>query len=144
LEYSEPNAYGARRLLRHHFYTSPRRPDRAKTGCTSAVLAELGIDCDRYRYSGTIRQTTAVARRFGWQLSRFRAPLRTVNQTLPKLRERASEDASIVAYMVFVTGHVLLLDHECEVVIDTQPHKGKSDRRKLTEIYEIRLPHDLR
>lgn len=113
-------------------------PLRAKTVCTSHVLDALGIPSDSYRYSGTERQLLRLARR-RWGLRSVRSRLgrkATVGGSRSRLEAIAKDDIDIVAFMVIVSGHVLLLNPWGRTIVDTDPRDR--DTRPIVSIYAVR------
>lgn len=122
----------------HVYYTAEKRSDRAKTVCTSHVLAALGIDQSEYRYSATEPQMMAVARRC-WSCRSVRSRLAskaTVGGSRAALDQLSKSDREIVAYIVIVDGHALLLDTSGRTIVDTSPRKR--DARRIVSIYAVR------
>lgn len=54
--------------------------------------------------------------------------------------EQTTSSISISAYIVYVKGHVLLVNHHGEVHVDTAPKKG-TDRRKILKLYAVGQPY---
>lgn len=111
---------------------------RAKTVCTSYVLAALGIDKAEYHYSGTRHQMLAVARKH-WSLRSVRSKLAkkaSVGGSRKALQAASLADRSVVCFVVFVVGHVLLLDRAGTTIVDTAPRKR--DARQLYAVYAVR------
>ena len=139
-----------RGLSDHRYYEPTKRADRAKTVCTSTVLACLGIPVSSYHYSGTKHQMLAIARR-KWSVRSAKTALgrpKTVAQAMLeevivtaqkraiKAKRHTFDLCDVRAYVVFVPGHVLLVNRRGEVHVDTAPRTR--DRREVTGIYAVR------
>jgi len=127
-------------LNQHRYYATTTQPKarRAKTACTSHVLAALGICSSTYHYSGTEQQMMTIARR-RWSCRSVKSKLGknpTVGGSRRKLAAAVREDASILAFVVIVDGHALLLDTTGKTTVDTAPRVR--DQRKIRSIYAVR------
>ena len=93
-----------------------------KTVCTGAVLRYLGIYSTEYRYAQTISDTVRIIRNKGYYCHSRKSKYKgTVSQIKLKVyKERG-------LYLVWIKGHVLLINFEGYTIIDTSEKftKGK-------------------
>ena len=110
-----------------------------KTVCTSNVLAAFGIDPETYQYGSRLHQMDSVLRREGWAVrsrdSVCRVKTRPSVGAIRKSIVGAMKDPEGTQYLVFVEGHVLLLDSNGVTTVDTDPRKG--DRRKAFAVRAV-------
>ena len=111
--------------------------NRNKNICTSAVCSALGV-INEVRYLQTSEDVVRATRK-GWQVRSRKSQLRkgaSVGQAravAKKLTE--TESGSVRGYIVFVPGHVLLLDKSGQTTIDTASRK--QDKRKVIGFYKV-------
>ena len=111
-----------------------------KTVCTSHVLAHFGIAPETYHYSAFIKQIANVLRRNGYAVrsrnSRIeKAKASTVGAVRKAIRKNNWGDPKGTRYLVYVPGHVLLIDETGKTTVDTWPRKR--DRRQVTQICAV-------
>jgi hypothetical protein len=108
----------------------------SKTVCTSWVLAALGIDKARYHYSGKPDQIKSVLRRAGYAV-RSRLSRLPRGCSVGRSRSRIStwDDPTGVSYVVWVSGHLLMLDSSGATAVDTSPRKR--DRRVVLGVWAV-------
>lgn len=113
------------------------RVDRRKTVCTSYVLSSLGFKLNEYRYSGTIRQMIAIARR-KWNVRRCTSYLRAKNRHLHEVNFKlfSEKNPDVVCYIVSVAGHVALTNRDGELVADSAPSVTRA--RVISNVYAVR------
>ena len=131
-------SYGPKGVNDHHYFGTRKQARRAKTVCTSHVLAALGVDASEYHYSGTESQMLTVARKH-WSLRSVRSKLAkktTVGGARKALQAVSEADSTVLGYVVFVQGHVLLLKRNAQTLVDTAPRKR--DARQLRTVYALR------
>jgi len=118
---------------------------RRKTVCTSAVLAEFGIDARQYNYSQNERDIKRLLNKFGWSHASRKSAVginkRTRGAKMPsvgKVRKMIAkmDDGPNARYYVSVPGHAMLLDSNGTTIVDTAPRRV--DRRKVLSISVIR------
>ena len=136
-------SFEASAVKKHVFYTN----GKAKTICSSNVLAYFGIDCSTYHYSACLKQIAAILRRNGWACrsrdSRIKCKIANLdngkNPTIGSVRKaikaRKWGDPARTCYAVCVPGHILLLDWNGNTIVDTDPRSR--DRRKVWAIRAI-------
>tara|TARA_R110001606_G_scaffold266570_1_gene415529 strand:- start:200 stop:628 length:429 start_codon:yes stop_codon:yes gene_type:complete len=115
----------------------------AKTICTSAVLAYLGIDASQYHYSGLHEQRAGVLRRHGWAVRSRASTIAKKGRTMGTLRAailaHAGKDPAGTVYMVRLRyggkRHAILVDGEGRTVVDTDPRKV--DRRAVVSVHAV-------
>jgi len=103
-----------------------------KTCCTSAVLGAFQIDKSKFRYCHTTGDVLRILRNNGFSV-RSRGSLYK-GKTLPKLRGKIKE---LGVYVVYVKGHVLLVDHNANVIVDTDPRKREC--RKILGMWRVTM-----
>jgi hypothetical protein len=106
-----------------------------KTPCTSAVLDYMGIDKSKFRYSQFAHDVVRILRNNGYSVRSRKSSIpkgSTVGSCRKRLMSLGPVDAK---YMVFVKGHVLMLNVFGTTVVDTAGRKA--DRRKITKIYMV-------
>lgn len=107
-----------------------------KTVCTSAVLAYLGIAPQTYNYSSKIGQLKGVLGRNGLSYrSRLSRLPRECSVGASRALVGSLGDEVGTTYLVWVAGHVLLLNSTGSTLVDTDPRKR--DRRKIIGIWAI-------
>jgi len=117
---------------------------RRKTVCTSAVLAEFGIDARQYNYSQNERDIKRLLNKFGWSHASRKSAVGINNRNLGKrpsvgkVRKMIAkmDDGPNARYYVSVPGHAMLLDGNGKTIVDTAPRRV--DRRKVLSISVIR------
>ena len=108
---------------------------RAKTVCTSAVLAHFGILPAAYHYSGRPGDLERILRVNGYSVRsrRSKLPKRcSVGQARARL---AGLEEAALGYFVHVPAHAMLLDVNGETLVDTDPRER--DRRQVLRVYAI-------
>jgi len=133
--------------LTEHRYFDPgaaTRARRAKTVCTSHVLAHFGIDPSTYHYSGTVEQRAAILRKNGYAVRSRNSRVKkckTVGQVRRVIRSKGRQwdDPKGVVYMLRVRDgdgtHAMLLDARGKTIVDTAPRNR--DRRPVLDIRAI-------
>ncbi len=115
----------------------------AKTVCTSAVLAHLGIDASAYHYSGLHEQRAGVLRRNGYAVRSRASTIGRKGRTMGTLRAailaHAGKDPAGTVYMVRLRyggkRHAILVDSQGRTVVDTDPRKV--DRRAVASVHAV-------
>ena len=126
--------------VKEHVYYN-NKTGKAKTVCSSHVLAYLDIPPSAYHYSNTLETIAGVLRRAGGFAVRSRdsackAKTRpTVGAVRKCIRSGKMNDPKGTHYAVAVDGHILLLDDKGNTVVDTAPRKA--DRRKVWAVRAI-------
>jgi len=105
-----------------------------KNPCTSAIAEHLGF-LGEARYLQLLKDIVYNARKkftVRRRNSKFKLP-----NTIGQIRAIASSkpEEGVIYYLIYVEGHVLLLDSTGKTVVDTDPRKR--DRRKCRKIYAI-------
>ena len=109
-----------------------------KNICALRVAQALDVD-DKVRYIHTIKDLVRASR-FRWQVRSRNSKLikkgkTTVSQLKKKLKTHITKETNILALIVHVDGHVLLLDSDSSVIVDTDPRKR--DVRKVFNVYAV-------
>tara|TARA_B100001059_G_C17639810_1_gene478769 strand:- start:308 stop:772 length:465 start_codon:yes stop_codon:yes gene_type:complete len=109
-----------------------------KNICALRVAQALDVD-DKVRYIHTITDLVRASR-FRWQVRSRNSKLikkgkTTVSQLKKKLLKHIDKEKNILALIVHVEGHVLLLDSDSTVLVDTAPRKR--DVRKVFNVYAV-------
>ena len=108
-----------------------------KNVCSLAVANALGVGGDT-RYLHTMDDLKYAIRK-RWSCRSVKSALKvepyqtTVTQAVKAMRKHKADN--LVAYVVYVPGHVLLIDESGDVAVDTDPRKG--DRRRVGEVYGV-------
>ena len=114
---------------------------KAKTVCSSHVLAYLGIPPSAYHYSNRLENIAGVLRRVGGFAVRSRdSACKTkkrpsVGAIRKVIKSGKMNDPKGTHYAVLVDYHILLLDGNGKTVVDTDPRKA--DRRKAWAVRAI-------
>ena len=117
--------------------TSNNPNNTNKNLCALAVCNALGVGgATRYLH---VRKDTKYAVRTKYSCRSVWSALGAKNNktTVAAARKAmAQHDAQgLLAYLVFVDGHVMLMDRQGGVEVDTDPRKA--DRRKVREVYGV-------
>lgn len=122
----------------------PHVANPKKTVCSAAV-AHYFVSESSTRYLQNISDIVRVVRAGGF-IVRSRLSEVPPNTTVSQFRNiiQSNKKARLNAryYIVRVPDHALLLDHDGDVLVDTDPRKR--DRRKITHIYGVYYPIDRR
>ena len=109
--------------------------------CVSACLSYLGILPNEYKYTWSKRTrnnvVSGIMRRFGYCVRSRKSAFKKCS-TMGKLKKSIAKYNDVqdnVLYYVHVTGHVLLLDKNGKVLVDTSPRKN--DRRKVWDVKAV-------
>lgn len=104
-----------------------------KTACASACIAYFGL-LDKMRYLHTINDIVNGLRRNGYSVRSRKSSIKK-DSTVGSVRTQlANLEPGI--YLVRVPGHAMLMNHNGETIVDTDPRKR--DRRRITHIYLVR------
>ena len=96
-----------------------------KTPCSCAVLPSLGIYSTQYRYAQTINDTVRIIRNKGFYChSRASQYKGTVSQ----IRSKVCKEQGL--YLIWVQGHVMMIDYRGNVIVDTYSDFTKGKRIK--------------
>ena len=133
----EPPSHGG--VADHIYYASSGKGfSRAKTVCTSAVLAAFGIAPGTYKYSGMLKQRLAILNRNGFAARSRKSRLPkgiSVGAARKIIANNNWGDPRGTRYMIRVQGHALLLDNLGATIVDTAPRKR--DRRTILDIRAV-------
>lgn len=127
----------------------PILPDHVRTAggnfkgvCVSACLSYFGIAPDQYRFTSSkktgIHCYLNILRRFGWSVRSRKSTLIKGTKTVASVSKaiRAYKDyVEDTMYLVHVSGHVLLMNSQGKVVVDTAPRKV--DRRRVFTVTAV-------
>lgn len=114
-----------------------------KNWCALYVCKVLQVD-ENIRYLHTMEDIIRAARTKYTVRSRFSKlgkKNRTVGGARAKLIEIAQQEPECLAFIVGVKGHVLLISHKGNTIIDTDPRIR--DKRQITELYIVRTKLDI-
>ena len=110
-----------------------------ETPCATSVLGFFGVSGVTWNHRTKKNVWDATLRRNGFNVrSRFSQlgkNEQTVGAARKKLVKLASEDVTILAFVVRVKGHVLVVSREGATVVDTAPRKR--DRREILKVVAI-------
>ena len=96
-----------------------------KTSCNGAVLRYLGIYSTDYRYAQTISDTIRIIRGKGYYCHSRKSQYKgTVNQ----IRSKVYKEVGL--YLIWVQGHVLMIDYRGNTIVDTSIEFTKGKRIK--------------
>tara|TARA_R110000851_G_scaffold218144_1_gene371096 strand:- start:1207 stop:1584 length:378 start_codon:yes stop_codon:yes gene_type:complete len=112
--------------------TSNNTANTNKNVCAWMCAVSLGVQ-DNVRYLHTI---TDLKRAISTQFSLRSVMSKAKSKTVGGARKNLSGDKSVVAYLVWVEGHVLLLDNNGITGVDTDPRDN--DRRKMQGVWAVR------
>ena len=109
-----------------------------KNICALMVAKALKVD-NKVRYIHTITDLVRASR-FRWQVRRRNSKLikkgkTTVSQLKKNLEKHIKKETNIMGLIVHVEGHVLLLNRDSSVIVDTAPRKR--DVRKVFNVYAV-------
>lgn len=128
-----------RQLLR---LTSNNRENPNKNKCAIAVANALGVK-DETRYLHTWDDLQRAIRKL-WSFRSVKSKLRVIRgrTTVGSVRSKlAKHNEGALAYVIRVDGHVLLLDHNGQTIMDTDARER--DKRKIVNVYGVYLPNDM-
>ena len=109
--------------------------------CVSACLSYLGIKPNQYKFTWSKRtgndSALAIMRRFGYAVRSRKTAFKkaTTVSALKKAIKGYTDLSENVYYYVGVKGHVLLLDSNGNVLVDTDPRQR--DRRKVFKVKAV-------
>ena len=109
--------------------------------CVSACLGYFGIKPDQYKYTWSKvagNNHLAIFRRFGWAVRSRKSTLIKGSKTVASVCKeiaKYTDYTNDVMYLIHVKGHVLLVNSNGKVVVDTDPRKV--DRRKVCNVTAI-------
>jgi hypothetical protein len=122
--------------------------DHVRTGggnfngvCVSACLSYLGIKPNQYKFTWSKRTgnnaALAIMRRFGYAVRSRKTTFKkaTTVSALKKAIKGYTDLSKNVYYYVGVKGHVLLLDSNGNVLVDTDPRQR--DRRRVFKVKAV-------
>ncbi len=122
--------------------------DHVRTGggnfngvCVSACLSYLGINPNQYKFTWSKRtgndSALAIMRRFGYAVRSRKTAFKkaTTVSALKKAIKGYTDLSDNVYYYVHVAGHVLLLDSNGNVLVDTDPRQR--DRRRVLGVKAV-------
>ena len=122
--------------------------DHVRTGggnfngvCVSACLSYLGIKPNQYKFTWSKRtgndSALAIMRRFGYAVRSRKTAFKkaTTVSALKKAIKGYTDLSDNVYYYVGVKGHVLLLDSNGNVLVDTDPRQR--DRRRVFKVKAV-------
>ena len=128
-----------RKLLK---LTSNNRENPNQNVCAMAVANALGVK-DETRYLHTWGDLQRAIRKL-WSFRSVKSKLRVIRgrTTVGSIRAKlAQHNEGALSYVIRVDGHVLLLDHTGQTIIDTDARQR--DKRKIINIYGVYLPNDM-
>ncbi len=110
--------------------------------CVSACLSYLGIKPNQYKYTWSTRKgndsAISILRRFGWSVRSRSSKLLNGTKTVARVAKNIknyNDYTDDVVYYVKLSGHVLLINSNGEVIVDTDSRKV--DRRKVYKVYAV-------
>ena len=110
--------------------------------CVSACVSYLGIEPNQYDYTWSLnegnRAPLNTMKKFGFRVGLRNETFKgatTVNQLIKLIKKHNNKEENVV-YYVGVRGHVLLINSEGKVVVDTDP-RFKADRRRVLSVYAV-------
>lgn len=112
---------------------------RAKTPCTTAVLASFGIHHSEFHYAENSKTVKSVLRRKGYSVRSRKSAFKvkpyttTVGKLRSAIREKSGD--AFARFYVGVVGHAMVLNGLGKTVVDTAPRKV--DRRKVVHVSEV-------
>lgn len=110
-----------------------------KTPCASAALAYFGVTGTTWNERTKRNVWPETLRRAGYSVRSRKSKLSksesTVGAARAKIAAVAAAEPEIRAFIVRVSGHVLVIDREGNTVVDTDPRKA--DRRQIVGIFAI-------
>jgi hypothetical protein len=137
------------RMPRHINHAS----GKAKTVCVTACLTALGIPFDGFQVTGDLGKPNylSIANRFGFS-TRSRKSKLPAKPTVGNSRQaiRKMSDGPTDIYMVVLYGnhygkkrycHLVLMNGEGDVVVDTASSQVKRDHRKIFSIHKVTKLH---
>jgi aminoglycoside N3'-acetyltransferase len=106
--------------------------DTNKNLCSLRCAQALGVDSN-VRYLHTVADLKrAISTKFSLRSVITKAKSKTVGGA----RKNLAGDQSVIAYLVWVDGHVMLLGKCGNTAIDTDPREN--DRRKMHGVWAVR------
>lgn len=123
--------------------TSNNKSNPNKNACGLAVAKALCVD-DETRY---IHTWPDLKRAIGklWSVRSVKSAVKlkaggSVGSIRNAIKKHNKAHADCSSYVVYVKGHVLLLDHAGKTIVDTAP--VERDNREVLAVYGVYLPTD--
>lgn len=105
-----------------------------KTACNGAVLRYLGIHSTEYRYAQTINDTVRIIRNRGYYCHSRKSQYKG---TVSQIRSKVHKEVGL--YLIWVRGHVLIINFKGDNIVDT--NTGWTKGKQIKGIWLIQCNH---
>jgi len=116
------------------------RSGNLKTYCVGRVLEYVGIPQTAYKWTWNEKTKKnvwkGILNRHGVRYKSVRSKFKKGRISVAHVKRLASLVLDTTLYIVQVKGHVLLINGQGEIRVDTD-HREKNDRRPVLGIYEL-------
>jgi len=122
-------------MTRAEFRKTSNNPDNTNQNVCAQAAADFFGCATAVRYLHTYQDCQrAIGKRFSVRSAKSFAKSRTVGGARANLSAYAATTGAI-AFLIYVKGHVLIMNTKGETVVDTAPRKA--DRRAIVHVHAI-------